>query len=50
MRDVFNFFRDQGAQMFFWKEKQNFYAIPAGIACSKSTADVVEQGMKYVQS
>ena len=24
--------------------------IPAGITCSKSTIEVLEQGMKYVQS
>ena len=31
-------------------EKKNFCIIPAGIACSKSTIELVEQGMKYVQS
>ena len=36
--------------MFFWKEKQNFCIIPAGITCSKSTTEVLEQGIKYVQS
>ena len=36
--------------MFFWKEKQNFYIIPAGIICSKSKIEVLEQSMKYVQS
>ena len=36
--------------MFFWKEKRNFYIIPAGITCSKWTIEVEEQGMKYVQS
>ena len=40
----------QGAHMFFWKEKQNFYIIPAGITCSKSKIEVLEQSMKYVQS
>ena len=36
--------------MFFWKEKQNFYIIPAGITSSKSTIEALEQGMKYIQS
>ena len=36
--------------MFFWKEKRNFCVIPAGITFSKSTIEVLEQGMKYVQS
>ena len=36
--------------MFFWKEKQSFYIIPAAITCSKLTIKVPEQGMKYVQS
>ena len=36
--------------MFFWKEKQNFYIVPADITCSKSTIEVLEQGIKYVQS
>ena len=36
--------------MIFWKEKQNFYIIPAGITCSKSTIELLEQSMKYVQS
>ena len=50
MCDIFNFLSDPGAHMFFWKEKQNFYIIPAGITCSKSTIEVLEQGMKHVQS
>ena len=36
--------------MLFWKGKQNFYIIPACIASSKSSTEVLEQGMKYVQS
>ena len=36
--------------MFFWKEKQNFYLNPVGITCSKSTIEVLEEGMKYIQS
>ena len=48
MRDIFNFIWDQGAHMFFWEQKQNFYVIPAGITCSNSTIEVLEQGMKYV--
>ena len=36
--------------MFFWKEKENFCITPAGITCSNSTKDVLQQGMKYVQS
>ena len=36
--------------MFFWKEKENFYIIPAGTTCSKSKIEVLEQIMKYVQS
>ena len=36
--------------MFFWKEKQNFYLIPAGVTCPKSATEVLEQGMKYVLS
>ena len=31
-------------------EKKNFCIIPADIACSKSTIELLEQGMKYVQS
>ena len=49
MHDVINFLWDQGAHMFFWKEKQNFCLISDGITCSKSTIEVLEQGMKYVQ-
>ena len=30
--------------------KKNFCIIPADIACSKSTIELLEQGMKYVQS
>ena len=36
--------------MFIWTEKQNFSMISAGITCSKSAIEVLEQGMKYVQS
>ena len=36
--------------MFFRKEKQNVCIIPTGITCSKSTIEVLEQVMKYVQS
>ena len=36
--------------MFFWKEKRNFYMIPAGITCFKSKIEALEQDMKYVQS
>ena len=50
MGDIFNFYWDQGAHMFFWKEKQNFYLIPAGVTCPKSAIEVLEQGMKYVLS
>ena len=50
MHDFFNFLWDQGAHMFFRKEKQNFCIIPAGITCSKSTLEVLEQGKKYVES
>ena len=50
MHDIFNFFWDQDAHMFFWKETQNFYIIPADTTCPKSTIEVLEQGMKYVQS
>ena len=37
MCDIFDFLGDQGAHMFFWKEKQNFCKIPADITFSKST-------------
>ena len=50
MGDIFNFYWNHGAHMFIWKEKQNFYMIPAGITCSKSTTEILDQGMKYVQS
>ena len=50
VRDIFNFLWDQGVYMFFWKERQNFCIIPAGVTCSKSTIEVLERGMKYVQS
>ena len=50
MYDIFNFLWDQDVPMFFWKEKQNFYIIPAGTTCSKSKIEVLEQIMKYVQS
>ena len=50
MCDIFNFLWDQGMHMFFWKEKQNFYIVPADITCSKSTIEVLEQGITYVQS
>ena len=50
MRDIFFLFLDQDAHMFFWKEKQNFCIIPAGITCSMSTIKVLEQDMKYVQT
>ena len=33
-----------------FKESQSFRVIPAGITCSKSTIEVLEQGMKYAQS
>ena len=36
--------------MFFLKEKQNFCVIPAGITCSKSAIEVLEQGKKCVPS
>ena len=36
--------------MFFWKEKQKFCIIPPGITGSTATIEVLEQGMKYVQS
>ena len=49
MWDIFNVSWDQDVHMSFWKEKQNFYIIPAGITCSKSTVKVLEQGMKCVQ-
>ena len=44
----FNFIWDQGAHMFLWEQEQNFYVIPAGITCSNSTIEVLEQGIKYV--
>ena len=46
----FNFLWDQGMHMFFWKEKQKFCIIPPGITGSTATIEVLEQGMKYVQS
>ena len=36
--------------MLFWKEKRNFSIISTGITGSNSTIEVLEQGMKYVQS
>ena len=50
MCDYFNFLWDQGAYIFFLKEKRNFCKIPAGITCSKSTIEVLEQSAKYVHS
>ena len=50
MCDIFNFLWNQGEHIFLWKEKQNFCIIPAGITCSKSTIEVLEQRIKYVQS
>ena len=50
MCDIFHFVLDQGAHMFVWKQKQNFFIIPHGITCSKSTIEILEQGIKYVQS
>ena len=50
MCEIFNFLRDQGAHTFFWKEKQNFGIIPACIKCSKSIIEILERGLKYVQS
>ena len=50
MCDIFNFLWDQDAHMFFWKEKQNFCIIPACITCPKPTTEILEQGLKYVQS
>ena len=32
------------------KKKHNFCIIPAGVTCSKSTIEVLEQSMKYVQN
>ena len=49
MCDIFNFPQDQGAHMFFWKKK-NWYIIPADSSCSKSTIEVLGQGIKYVQT
>ena len=52
MYDIFNFLWDQSGHMFFSKEKQKLYIIPAGITCSKWAIKVQEkvQGIKYVQS
>ena len=49
MDDIFNFVWDQGAHMFLRRNKQNFYIILAVITYSKSTIEVLEQCMKYVQ-
>ena len=50
MCDIYNLLWDQGVHIFFWKEKQNFYIIHGYITCSKSTIEILEQGLKYVQS
>ena len=50
MCDIFNFPWDKGTHMFIWKEKQNFCITQAGLACLKSTLEVLGQGVKYVQS
>ena len=50
MCDIFNFPWDKGTHMFIWKEKQNFCITQAGLACLKSSLEVLGQGVKYVQS
>ena len=46
---IFYFLWDQGVHVLFWKLKQNFCISPASITCSKSTIEVLEQVIKYVQ-
>ena len=43
-------FEINGRTCSFKKKKENFSVIVAGITCSKSTIEKLEQGMKYVQS